>query len=98
MSAIRGISRDVWLPTLRQHHHFRHSKPSVSVGSLEFQMGVRCTRAASRGYSSTHFSGFLQGNPVTGAYEAHNDCSLTWTLQDDSGNYQHFTGTMTPGF
>jgi hypothetical protein len=34
------------------------------------------------------------GNPTTGRYEAHADCSVTWTFQDSSGNFQHFGGTM----
>ena len=72
-------------------------KPSAGVGSLVFHWESD-SKGSVTGYSSTHFSGFLQGNPVTGSYEAHTDCSLTWTMQDDSGNYQHFAGTMTPDF
>lgn len=49
------------------------------------------------GVSSVAFTGLVLGNPVTGSYEAHSDCSVTWTLQDDSGNWQHFTGTMSSG-
>ena len=48
------------------------------------------------GISSTSFTGLILGNPVTGKYEAHFDCSVTWSLQDDSGNFQHFAGTMSP--
>jgi len=47
------------------------------------------------GISSASFTGLTLGNPVTGKYEAHFDCSVTWTLQDDSGNFQHFAGTMS---
>jgi len=49
------------------------------------------------GYASAMFSGVLQGNPVTGTYEAKTDCTVTWQLQDDSGGYQHFSGVATPG-
>jgi hypothetical protein len=48
------------------------------------------------GISSASFTGLPFGNPVRGTYEAHWDCSVTWNLQDDSGNYQHFAGTITP--
>ena len=48
------------------------------------------------GISSATFTGLTLGNPVRGTYEAHWDCSVTWNLQDDSGSYQHFAGTMTP--
>jgi len=47
------------------------------------------------GISSASFTGLILGNRVTGKYEAHSDCSVTWTLQDDSGNFQHFAGTMS---
>lgn len=46
------------------------------------------------GISSASFTGLIFGNRVTGKYEAHSDCSVTWTLQDDSGNFQHFAGSM----
>ena len=49
------------------------------------------------GISSASFTGLIFGNSVTGKYEAHTDCSVTWTLQDDSGNFQHFAGTMSAG-
>jgi hypothetical protein len=32
------------------------------------------------------------GNPVTGIFEAHWDCTISWSLQDDSGASQHFSG------
>jgi hypothetical protein len=47
------------------------------------------------GISSTSFTGLILGNPVMGRYQAHADCSVTWILQDDSGNFQHFAGTMS---
>ncbi len=46
------------------------------------------------GYASVNFGGYFLGNPVTGTYEAKADCSLTWSLQDDAGNWQHFAGTF----
>jgi len=46
------------------------------------------------GISSTSFTGLLLGNPTTGRYEAHTDCSVTWAFQDSSGTFQHFAGTM----
>lgn len=65
-------------------------QPSVTLGSLVFdgQAGVT-------GTSSVKFAGLLLGNPVTGAYEAHTDCSVSWTLQDDSGADQHFSGVVS---
>jgi hypothetical protein len=48
------------------------------------------------GYSSVNFNGLLLGNPVTGAYEVNRDCTMSWSLQDDSGAFQHFTGTLFP--
>src|SRR3974390_482649 len=30
------------------------------------------------GISSTSFTGLILGNPVTGKYEAHTDCSVKW--------------------
>ena len=47
------------------------------------------------GISSASFTGLILGNVVTGKYEAHTDCSVTWTLQDDSGSFQHFAGNMS---
>ncbi len=49
------------------------------------------------GVSSVSFTGLYLGNPVTGKYEARTDCSVSWSLQDDSGNFQNFEGTMTAG-
>src|SRR3954467_358547 len=57
-------------------------QPTSSLGRLVFDGKGNVT-----GTSSAMLAGFLQGNPVTGAYEAKEDCSLTWKLQDDSGAY-----------
>ncbi len=67
------------------------SKPVASIGRLEFdgQGGVS-------GSASVNFAGYYLGNPVTGKYEASADCTLTWSLQDDSGAWQHFRGKLTP--
>ena len=49
------------------------------------------------GYSSVNFNGLLLGNPVTGSYLVKQDCSMTFSLQDDSGAFQHFGGTARQG-
>jgi hypothetical protein len=49
------------------------------------------------GYSSVSFNGLLLGNPVSGTYEVKQDCSMTFSLQDDSGAFQHFHGTVKQG-
>jgi len=49
------------------------------------------------GTSSVNFGGLFLGNPVTGNYTFQTDCSLTFELQDDSGAWQHFRGTLEPG-
>lgn len=67
------------------------TKPVASMGRLEFD-----GKGAVSGVSSVNFAGYFLGNPVTGKYEAHTDCSITWSLQDDSGAWQHFEGTLTP--
>jgi hypothetical protein len=67
------------------------SKPVVSVGRLVFD-----GHGVLSGYSSVNFAGYFLGNPVTGVYEAHDDCTITWSLQDDSGAFQHFSGKLTP--
>ena len=69
------------------------SKPVVSVGRLVFD-----GHGVLSGYSSVNFAGFFLGNPVTGVYEAHSDCTITWSLQDDSGGYQHFGGKLNPDY
>jgi len=66
-------------------------KPTASIGRVVFD-----GRGGLSGTASATFSGFLLGNPVTGTYEAKQDCSVTWKLQDDSGAFQNFTGTLSP--
>jgi len=65
-------------------------KPTASLGKIIFDGQGKLS-----GTSSAMFEGLLLGNPVTGTYEAKTDCSLTWQLQDDSGAYQHFVGTLS---
>jgi len=48
------------------------------------------------GYSSVNFKGLLLGNPASGTYELHPDCTFALSLQDDSGGWQHFRGVATP--
>ncbi len=67
-------------------------KPAVTLSRLVFNADKSIS-----GYSSVSFDGLLLGNPVTGTYETKSDCSMTWSLQDDSGGYQHFSGTTAPG-
>jgi hypothetical protein len=68
-------------------------EPVASIGRLVFD-----GKGAVSGYVSVNFTGLLLGNPVNGTYQAGTDCSLTWKLQDDSGAYQNFAGTMTSDF
>lgn len=65
------------------------TKPVASVGRLEFD-----GRGTVSGTASVNFAGFLLGNPVTGTYQVRADCSITWSLQDDSGAFQHFAGKL----
>jgi hypothetical protein len=65
-------------------------KPTVSLGRLSFDGSSSLS-----GTASATFSGLLLGNPVTGSYEARSDCSVIWKLQDDSGGFQHFSGTLS---
>ena len=67
-------------------------KPMAAIGRVVFQSGGHID-----GYSSVNFGGLLLGNPVTGNYAFQTDCSLTFELQDDSGAWQHFRGTLQPG-
>jgi hypothetical protein len=75
-----------------------NSQPAAVVGHLVFDQSSTAVGVSSSGMvsgiSSVKFTGLLLGNPVTGMYEAKLDCSLSWSLQDDSGNSQHFQGTM----
>jgi hypothetical protein len=65
-------------------------KPAVSLGRISFD-----ERGSLSGTASVSFRGLLLGNPVTGSYEAKPDCSVTWKLQDDSGGFQNFSGTLS---
>jgi len=65
-------------------------KPTVSIGRITFD-----GEGGLSGTASAAFSGLLLGNPVTGSYEAKADCSVTWKLQDDSGAFQNFSGTLS---
>jgi hypothetical protein len=67
------------------------SKAVASIGRLEFD-----GKGGVTGTSSINFAGYYLANPVTGKYEAHTDCSIVWSLQDDSGAWQHFEGNLTP--
>lgn len=66
-------------------------QPTASLGRIVFDGSGGLT-----GTASAAFSGLLLGNPVTGTYQAKADCSVTWKLQDDSGAFQHFSGTFSP--
>jgi hypothetical protein len=65
-------------------------KPTVSLGRIEFDGSGSLS-----GTASATFRGLLLGNPVTGSYEAKSDCSVIWKLQDDSGGFQNFSGTLS---
>jgi hypothetical protein len=66
-------------------------RPTASLGRIVFD-----GRDSLSGTASATFRGLLLGNPVTGSYEANWDCSVIWKLQDDSGGFQHFSGTFSP--
>ena len=66
------------------------TRPVAVVGRLVLEDSGNLS-----GISSASFTGLILGNRVTGKYEADTDCSVTWALQDDSGNFQHFAGTMS---
>jgi hypothetical protein len=68
-------------------------QPVTSVGRLDLDGSGTITGAS----ASIKFAGLLLGNPVTGTYQAKSDCAVSWSLQDDSGDWQHFQGTMSPG-
>lgn len=77
-------------------------KPTVSVGRLVLDApdhlegpGSSSTGSLT-GVSSANFAGYFLGNPVTGTYAVHQDCSISWSQQDDSGAFQHFSGTLSP--
>jgi hypothetical protein len=66
------------------------SQPVANIGRI-----VLAGDGGISGYSTVMFAGYLLGNPVTGTYEARWDCTITWSLQDDSGAFQHFSGVAT---
>ncbi len=66
--------------------------PSATVGRLVF--GSDGTLS---GFASVNFNGYFLGNPVSGNWDMQGDCSMTWSLQDDSGAWQHFLGKTSPG-
>ncbi len=66
------------------------SRPTASLGRIVFDGSGNLS-----GTASATFRGLLLGNPVTGSYEAKWDCSIVWMLQDDSGAFQHFAGTLS---
>jgi len=68
------------------------AKPLVSLGRM-----VLDAEGGITGYSSVMFAGFLLGNPVTGTFETRSNCTASWSLQDDSGAFQHFSGIVSPG-
>ena len=47
------------------------------------------------GISSASFIGLAFSNRVRGRFEAQTDCAVRLTLQDNTGNFQHFAGTMS---
>jgi hypothetical protein len=65
-------------------------KPTLSLGRLTFD-----GRGGLSGTASATFTGLLLGNPVTGSYESKSDCSISWKLQDTSGAFQNFSGTLS---
>ena len=65
-------------------------QPTASLGRIAFD-----GRGSLSGTASATFRGLLLGNPVTGSYEANSDCSVSWKLQDDSGAFQNFSGTVS---
>jgi hypothetical protein len=66
-------------------------QPTTSLGRIVFD-----GHGSLSGTASATFRGLLLGNPVTGSYEAKSDCSVVWKLQDTSGAFQNFSGTLSP--
>ena len=66
-------------------------QPTVGLGRITFDDSGKLS-----GTSSAMLAGFLIGNPVSGTYDAEPDCSITWSLRDDSGGLQNFKGTLSP--
>jgi len=65
-------------------------QPATSLGRI-----VLDDSGGISGYSSVMIAGFLLGNSVTGTFESHRDCTASWSLQDDSGGFQHFSGVVS---
>jgi|SRR5450432_130184 hypothetical protein len=65
-------------------------RPTASLGLINFD-----ARGNLSGTVSATYRGLLLGNPVNGTFAAKSDCSVTWKLQDDSGAFQHFSGTLS---
>jgi hypothetical protein len=65
-------------------------EPTVGLGRITFD-----GHGILSGTVSATFAGLLLGNPVVGSYEAKADCSVIWKLQDDSGAFQNFSGTLS---
>jgi len=65
--------------------------PTATLARIVFDNG------SVSGNSSVNFNGLLLGNPVTGTYAIKPDCTMSLSLQDDSGAFQHFSGVVTPG-
>jgi hypothetical protein len=66
--------------------------PIAVVGRLVFD-----DSGGVSGVSSVNFNGLFLGNPTTGSYQFQTDCSMTFSLQDTSGGYQHFSGNAAAG-
>ena len=66
------------------------AKPATSLARVVFDANGNLS-----GTASSMFDGFLLGNPVTGTYTAKPDCTISWKLQDDSGAFQNFSGTLS---
>jgi hypothetical protein len=66
------------------------SIPAASLARLVFDSSGKVS-----GTSSINYSGYFMGNPVAGEYTLKDDCSLTWTLQDEFGGTQHFAGKLS---
>jgi hypothetical protein len=67
------------------------SNPAAVLGRLTFGDERKVS-----GLASVNFNGYYLGNPVTGTYEVETNCHFTFALQDDSGAFQHFEGTVKP--
>ena len=68
------------------------SKPSAAIGRLNFE-----SNGVISGTASVNFNGLFLGNPVTGKYTFTTACAIAFELQDTSGGWQHFQGTLRTG-